>query len=73
MGLNYTERAIEVLYEQGVPREQIACRLGISARTVRNIEQRLFEDEGRVRRQEKRFRAQSRRLGKLVRQAGGHR
>ena len=73
MSLTSTERAIEILHEQGVPREQIACRLGISARTVRNIEQRLFEDEGRERRRLKRLREQSRRLGDLVRQAGGHR
>lgn len=73
MGRTTTERAIEVLHEQGVPRDLIACRLGISARTVRNIEQRLFEDEGRETKRQKRFRAQSRKLGKLVREAGGHR
>lgn len=73
MGLYPIESAVLELSDMGLPPSQIACRLGIKAKTVLNIRDRYSVNIKHERQLESRLRTQTDRLGKLVRQEGGHR
>lgn len=67
------ECAVQALAAQRVPTRLIACRLGISAQRVKNIKARLFVNVEREEAEQDRLRSQTKKLGKAVRKAGGHR
>lgn len=73
MGLYPIEAAVLELTDSGLPPAQIACRLGIKAKTVLNIRDRYSVNVKQERKLESQLRGQSQRLGELVRAAGGHR
>ncbi|GAA0760630.1 transposase-like protein [Erythromicrobium ramosum] len=73
MAIYPIEAAVLKLSETGLPPAQIACRLGIKAKTVLNIRDRFSVNIKQERKLETKLRSQSKRFGDLLRKAGGHR
>lgn len=73
MGGTSLETAIAALANMGVPKAQIAARLGISSERVRRIRSRVTVNLKHEEAAQAKLREQTRKLGKAVRAEGGHR
>ena len=73
MGGTSLETAIAALANMGVPKAQIAARLGISSERVRRIRSRVTVNLKHEEAAQAKLREQTRKLGMAVRAEGGHR
>lgn len=73
MGLYPIERAVLDRHDAGQSVDQIVRATGFKRATVQNLVHRFAVNLAQDAEREDRVRAQTARLGELVRQAGGHR
>ncbi|MFO6448640.1 hypothetical protein ACLBKU_16010 [Erythrobacter sp. NE805] len=73
MGLYPIEQAVLELADRGIDSGVIACRLGVKKASVISIRARFNVDPAKDAAADDALRAQTARLGELVREAGGHR
>jgi tRNA(Phe) wybutosine-synthesizing methylase Tyw3 len=73
MGLYPVEKVVLERYDGGQSVDQITRATGFRRATVQNIIQRFDVNLAQDERRADQLRAQTHRLGELVRQAGGHR